>query len=120
MADDQATTKSAKKHKLEDLLQGKLYIYAVGRRKEAIAKVRLYTEGKGRIHINSFEFRKYFPYFEFQKIITKPLDLIKEKQNLDLSIFVQGGGVRGQADAICLGVARAIVKWSPEYREKLR
>ena len=69
--------------KLEELFKNREYFYGLGRRKGAIAQVRIYPQGKGRIYINQKEHRRYFSFFEFQKIITKPLDLIKEKQNVD-------------------------------------
>lgn len=106
--------------KLEELFANRKYFYGLGRRKEAIAQVRLYSDGKGRIYVNQKEYRQFFRFFEFQKIITKSLDLIKEKQKIDLLIKVRGGGVRGQAEAASLGLARAAVKMDPEYRERLK
>lgn len=111
---------TSKKLKVEELFSGRPFFYGVGRRKSAIAKVRLFTEGKARIYINDKEFRKYFAYFEHQKIITRPLDLVREKQNIDMHISVVGGGMRSQSDAIALGAARAIVKFNVEYKERLR
>lgn len=116
----QVTPKSAKKSKWEELFLQRTYIHAVGRRKEATAQVRLYTDGKARIYVNEKEYRKYFPYFEYQKIITKPLDLLKEKQKFDVSVMVQGGGIHAQAGAIALGISRGLVKCNQEYKEKLR
>jgi small subunit ribosomal protein S9 len=106
--------------KIKDLFENREYFYGLGRRKGAVAQVRIYPEGKGRIYINKKEHRRYFPFFEFQKIITKALDLVKEKQNVDLSVKVQGGGVRGQAEAISLGIARALVKWNIDNKDKLK
>lgn len=113
------TTKS-KKDKYNELFKNRTYFYGVGRRKSAVAQVRIYASGKGRIYINKKEYRQYAPYFTHQKTITKPLDLVKEKQNTDISVHVNGGGIVGQVDAICLGVARALVKMDLEYRDKLR
>ena len=109
-----------KKDKFDELFKNRKYFYAVGRRKESIAQVRLYPEGKGRIYVNKKEYRRYASYFTLQKTITKALDLVKEKQSTDMSIHVLGGGFAGQADAICLGVARVLVKMNGEYHEKLR
>ncbi|MBI4360130.1 MAG: 30S ribosomal protein S9 [Candidatus Jacksonbacteria bacterium] len=109
-----------KKNKYEEIFEGRVYTHSIGRRKTGSAQARLYEDGKGRIYINEKEFRKYFPYFEMQKIVTRPLDIVKEKQNLDLSVKIAGGGTRGQADAASLAIARVIAKWKPEYREKLK
>lgn len=106
--------------KIADLFANRTYFYGLGRRKQAIAEVRLYSDGKGRIYVNQKEYRQFFRFFEFQKVITKVLDLIKEKQKIDLSIKVYGGGVRGQAEAASLGLARAAVKMDSEYRERLK
>ena len=114
------TSISIKKAKWEELFKNRTYFYAIGRRKTAVAQVRLYTDGKGRIHVNGHEYRKYFPHFELQKIITKALDLVKEKQNLDLTIKTRGGGAHGQADAVSLGISRALVKWNMDFKERLR
>ena len=111
--------KLQKKNKYDEIFTDRAYTHAVGRRKNATAQVRLYEEGRGRIYVNEKEFRKYFPHFEMQKIVTRPLDIVKEKQNLDISVKVSGCGFRGQADASSLAIARVIAKWKPEYREKL-
>jgi small subunit ribosomal protein S9 len=112
--------KLTKLSKIDEIFQGKKYFYAAGRRKRATAQVRLYPEGKGRIYINQKEYRRYFPNFEFQKILAKPLDLIKERQSLDLSIKIQGGGMRGQAEAAMLAVSRSLAKSNPEIQDKLK
>lgn len=114
------TTTTAKKSKWEELFKNRIYFYGVGRRKTSIAQVRIFPQGKGRIYINGNEYRKYFPHFELQKTITKALDLIKEKQNVDLTVKVSGGGIHGQADAISLGASRALIKWNPDFKERLR
>ncbi|HCE87035.1 MAG TPA: 30S ribosomal protein S9, partial [Candidatus Jacksonbacteria bacterium] len=77
--------KLQKKNKYDEIFTDRAYTHAVGRRKNATAQVRLYEEGRGRIYVNEKEFRKYFPHFEMQKIVTRPLDIVKEKQNLDIS-----------------------------------
>jgi len=113
-------TKKSRKEKIQALFKDLKYFYAIGRRKSASAQVRLYPEGKGRIYINYIDYRKYFSYFEFQKIVTKALSTTKEKQNIDISVKVKGGGVHSQADATSLGIARAIANWQSEYQEKLK
>lgn len=114
------TTEIGKKNKYEEVFKSRTFFTAVGRRKTAIAQVRLYADGKGRLYVNKAEYRKYFSHFDLQKKITKPLDLIKEKQNFDISAWVHGGGLQGQADALALAISRAILKWSPDTKEKLK
>ena len=114
------SSKPAKKMKYEEVFTKRAYFYGVGRRKTSTAQVRVHIDGKGRLYVNKIEYRKYFPHFEIQKIVTKALDLLKEKQNLDISVQVKGGGFRGQAEAILLAISRALVKLNSEHREKLK
>jgi len=110
--------KSSKKK--EDIFIGRKYIYALGRRKSAVAQIKLYDQGKGFFYINNKDFRNYFNYFEFQKAMLSALDFLKIKQFFDCQIKVNGGGLRGQSEAIKLGIARALVKLNPENRVKLK
>ncbi|MBI2645330.1 30S ribosomal protein S9 [Candidatus Uhrbacteria bacterium] len=94
-------------------------IRTVGRRKSAIARVRL-TPGKGTITVNDKDFTTYFPYFEFWKEIESPLVLTDTRTAVDISIRVYGGGVRGQAEAVRHGIAQGLVKMNPEWKKTLR
>jgi small subunit ribosomal protein S9 len=94
-------------------------IRTVGRRKSAIARVRL-MPGKGSITINNKDVTAYFPYFEFWKEIESPLVLTDTRTAVDISVRVQGGGVRGQAEAVRHGIARALIKMNPEWKKTLR
>ncbi len=97
------------------------YLFAIGRRKESTARVRLWlNEHKGVIKINDKDLNAYFPVFEFQKIVRDPLNLVKEAINYNFTIRVAGGGVRGQAEAIRLGVARALVSLNKDYKSILK
>lgn len=95
------------------------YIYKVGRRKNAIAQVRFYLKDGGKIEVNKKDYQQFFPYHEYQEIISAPLKLMGEEKH-DVKIFVKGGGVRGQAEAIRLGIARALVQYNPDYKKSLR
>lgn len=97
----------------------KRYWYAVGRRKEAAAQVRLF-EGKGNILVNNQDFRKYFPILELQQIVLQPLEVVGQSQTSDLLIKVKGGGIRGQAEAIRLGIARALKLKNDQWRLPLK
>lgn len=103
-----------------DFAKGRKYYYAVGRRKTATATVRLYPNGKGIFLINGIDYKKYFPYFEFQKIVIEPLDAIKQKTEFDATIKVQGGGIRSQAESIRLGISRALVKMDETFKPILK
>jgi small subunit ribosomal protein S9 len=78
-----------------------------GRRKTAVARVRL-SEGTGKITINGRELDQYFTEVKDRNAVTGPLNLCEMKSKLDLHVNVQGGGITGQAGAICQGIARAI------------
>ena len=111
---------TAQKTKSEEIFDEREYIKAIGRRKSSTAQVRLYKDGKGRIYVNDLEYRKYFPQFELQKIVIRSLDLLKEKQLIDISVLVSGGGLRGQSEAISLGIARSLLKFDSTLKTKLR
>lgn len=100
--------------------KGDKYHYAVGRRKRAIATVRLHKTGDGKITINNREFKDYFPYVEYREIILTPLRLTGQEKKGDITIKVKGGGPRGQVDAISLGIARALLESDVEYRAALK
>ncbi len=95
------------------------YFEAVGRRKQSIARVRLFTKKAG-IEVNDKSLEDYFPIPRLQKVAQSPIEKMKIADKLGAVIKVMGGGIAGQADAIKLGVARALVKFNPEFRKRLR
>ncbi len=95
------------------------YIYKIGRRKNAVAQIRFYLKDGGKIEVNRKDYQQFFPYHEYQEIILAPLKLVGEEKH-DVKIFVNGGGTRGQAEAIRLGLARALVQYNPDYKKSLR
>ncbi len=92
---------------------------AVGRRKEAIARVRL-TKGTGLFVVNEKAVEKYFPSFELLQTVQAPLVQLSLRESFDVSVKVIGGGFRGQADAVRHGISRALLILEPEYRKTLR
>lgn len=92
------------------------YHYAVGRRKSAVATVRLYPKGKGRIVVNNKMLADYFPSPTHQTLLTNPLTETSLEGKCDVTVVVSGGGLAGQADAVRLGVARALIKMNEELR----
>jgi len=96
------------------------YTYAVGRRKSAIARVRVQPRGSGQFQINDRSMTTYFPTFALQKTAREPLDLVPLPDNADISAKVHGGGMRGQAEAVRLGISRVLVKMQPDIRTTLK
>ena len=90
-----------------------------GRRKKAIARVRL-MPGEGKILINSREFEDFFPNRTSRLIVQQPLELTEMTGRFDVICRDNGGGVGGQAGAIQLGIARALTKANPDVRPQLR
>jgi len=94
-------------------------VNTIGRRKTSIA--RLYVKiGKGKIIINNRDFDEYFPSDILQTIIKQPLDLLNVASSYDLSVNVVGGGLKGQAEAIRLAIARALCEFDSENRPPLK
>lgn len=92
---------------------------AVGRRKCASARVRL-TPGKGNITVNGIDYKTYFSFFALQEQVLAPLKAMAKENDLDISVKVAGGGKKGQADAVQLGIARALVKWNEDFKKTLK
>ena len=93
--------------------------YATGRRKESTARVFL-RPGTGTITVNQREFAKYFPSEALRVQVTQPLLLTENGDKFDVLCTVAGGGVTGQAGAIRLGIARALVELNAENRPRLK
>ena len=94
-------------------------IKTIGRRKTAIARAYL-SSGKGEIKVNNRDFRDYFPSEVLQIIVKQPLLAIERDNNFNININVFGGGLSGQAEAIRLSIARALVELDPESRPALK
>ncbi len=101
--------------------KGKTYdAHTVGRRKSSVARVYLSDSGKGSVTINNRDIKDYFPKATDRYVVNQPLNLLKIAEKYDLKINVRGGGTTGQAGAIRLGVARAILKLDPTVRGELK
>jgi len=94
-------------------------IKTIGRRKTSIARVYM-QPGKGQIKINDRELNDYFKSEILQTTVKQALVISKQDGNYDVTVNVEGGGVKGQAEAIRLGIARAMVKVSDENKPPLR
>jgi small subunit ribosomal protein S9 len=90
-----------------------------GRRKAAVARVYL-KEGKGQIMVNKKSIDQYFPLEWHRNSIVAPLTITENAQNYDIMVNVRGGGISGQAEAIRLGISKALVDINAEYKSALR
>ena len=90
-----------------------------GRRKEAVARVRL-VSGTGLFELNGRPLEAYFPSRAHRMIITAPLRLVGHEKDFDVIARLDGGGVSGQAGALRQGVARALMEFDPSYRPQLK
>ena len=94
-------------------------INAIGRRKAAIARVFV-TPGTGKIVINKREFDNYFPSTILQYVVKQPLAKLDVTVKYDIKLNLDGGGFKGQAEALRLAIARALVKMNPEDKSALK
>ena len=92
---------------------------AVGRRKEAVARVYM-SKGTGNITVNGKEYKNYFPLMYLQNQVELPLKTLDSLSAFDVVVNVQGGGPKGQAEAIKLGIARTLCEINPENRPALK
>ncbi len=92
---------------------------AVGRRKAAVTRVFL-TKGEGKITINGKDYKTYFPLVYLQNQVEAPLKAIDSLTAFDIVVNATGGGVKGQAEAVKLGIARALLEVNPDYRPALK
>jgi len=90
-----------------------------GRRKTAVASVRL-RPGSGNVNVNKREFNDYFPLEIQRSMILKPLEKVGKPSSYDIIIRVNGGGIQAQAEAVRLGIARALVKENESVRHALK
>ena len=94
-------------------------VNALGRRKSSVARVFI-KQGKGEIVVNGKDYKDYFPVVHIQGKIVEPLQVSEIDNTLDIQVNVKGGGVKGQAEAVRLGIARALCKINEEYRDSLK
>jgi small subunit ribosomal protein S9 len=94
-------------------------INALGRRKAAVARVYL-SDGKGKITVNGRDYKEYFGAETLQYVVTQPLVLLNATDKFDINCNLDGGGVKGQAEALRLGITRALVKLDAENKPALK
>jgi len=96
------------------------YYYGTGRRKTAVARVRLFPNGDGRITVNGRDAEQYFPRETLMQAVRSPLRLLELANRFNITIKVVGGGVSGQAGAVRHGISRALVRADEDFRPTLR
>jgi small subunit ribosomal protein S9 len=92
---------------------------AIGRRKEAVTRVFL-SKGSGNITINDKDYKVYFPLVYLQNQVELPLKTVESLDKFDVKINAAGGGIKGQAEAAKLGIARALIELNAELRPALK
>ncbi|HZL10407.1 MAG TPA: 30S ribosomal protein S9 [Prolixibacteraceae bacterium] len=94
-------------------------VNALGRRKSAVARVYV-SDGEGKITINKRELTEYFPTGILQYVVLQPLNLLGVAGQYDVNVNLDGGGITGQAEALRLGISRAMLEINPESRPALK
>lgn len=118
-------TKTKKTTKAKKAVKEKYY-EAVGRRKTAVARVRLFTSSpsqsvvEGNLIINNKPYKEFFPTLELQNTIEAPLKRLKSLNRFMVTVKVKGGGLSGQAGAVKHGLARALILFESNFRKKLK
>ena len=92
---------------------------SVGRRKEAVTRVFI-SRGSGKITVNDKDYKTYFPLVYLQNQVERPLKAVEAVDKYDIKINADGGGVKGQAEAAMLGIARVLLDLNADYRPALK
>jgi small subunit ribosomal protein S9 len=93
--------------------------HTIGRRKTAVARVYI-QPGNGNVTVNSKDYKVYFPTLPLQYIVKQAFELTGNADKFDVKVNVEGGGITGQAEAIRLGISRALVKINEEHKPVLK
>jgi len=113
-------TTSKKKTKVEPKVKAARYFEAIGRRKTAVARIRLQVQGQKEFLVNDKPLEKYFPVLELQQIVKESFRQTDCLDKFRVVAKVKGGGLHAQAEAVRHGISRALIKFSPDFRERLK
>ncbi len=105
---------------MKEKTKAKEFFTATGRRKEAVARVRVFPKGNGRIIVNGKDFKDYFSTIDNLMQVTKPMVVSELEGKIDIAANVKGGGIGGQAGALSLGISRCLVEFNPQLRIQFR
>lgn len=97
-----------------------MYYEGLGRRKTATARVRLHEGGQGQVIVNGQPYLEYFHREVDLKGVLMPLEITQTGAQFDVTVLVKGGGITGQAEAVRMGISRALLKVNPDFRNSLR
>jgi small subunit ribosomal protein S9 len=95
------------------------YFYSAGKRKTAIARVKVFEGGKGSVTVNGLDLKEYFSGIQIENAIA-PLTITAQKSGIDVVAEIQGGGKSAQSDALRHGITRALLLINPEWRSELK
>ncbi len=118
ISETKETKKTAKTP--EEIFKPAKYYEAVGRRKRAVARIRLFTRGDKDFSINKRPFVEYFPTDELQNLAGGALKKMKVTDKFKIAVVVRGGGTSGQAEAVRHGISRALMKFNADFRKRLK
>jgi len=96
------------------------YLEAIGRRKTAVARIRLWAKGNGQFLVNAKPYQDYFPTLKFQEIAVAAFKKMKCLEQFNVDILVKGGGFSSQAEAVRHASARVLVLFNPDFKKRLR
>jgi len=113
--------KIAKEEKSVSEFSGE-YFYAIGKRKTAVAQIRIYPSKKEekKVIVNGKDLKEYLPLKRLQDVVVSPFATCGQADKFDVSVKVDGGGINAQADAMRLGVSRALIVFNPDFRKSLK
>lgn len=94
-------------------------INTIGRRKAAVARIYV-NDGKGQITVNQKDYKEYFPQETLQYVVEQPIKIAEAEGKYDIRVNLDGGGFKGQAEALRLAIARALIKIDPEMKPLLK
>lgn len=94
-------------------------VNTIGRRKTAVARIYL-KEGKGNIIVNKKDYKEYFPIATLQYVVKQPFEITETAGKYDVQVNLDGGGIKGQAEALRLAISKALVELDPENRPPLK
>ena len=114
------TEKKEVKKEIEKPKEKEKYLEAVGKRKTAVARVRIFTRGERAFLVNQKPLEKYFPILDLQKTAQASLDKMKCLDKFKVEVLVKGGGFSSQAEAIRHGTARALTLFNLDFKKRLR
>ena len=112
--------KKTSKLDTKDLISKERYFEGVGRRKTAVARVRIFPKLKSEFIVNDKKYSEYFSTYEMEQKIFSPLILMNMEEKFKITVKVKGSGLDSQAEAVRHGLTRALVKFNPEFRKRLK